>query len=107
MNNTHNKISRDGIGERFVKACAHSCQRLLNAIEQARDTVVEEFRPSNGLQNRMLRLALNEAEAIAWQTDYPELVFPTLAQEKAEAVKAWAQHQEIVLRGGPALAFAA
>ena len=33
--------------------------------------------------NSILHLALNEAEALAWQNGFPELIFPTLALEKA------------------------
>jgi hypothetical protein len=44
--------------------------------------------------DRMFRLALNEAEALAWQTDYPQLVFPILATEKTQAVTEWNARQE-------------
>jgi len=33
--------------------------------------------------------ALNEAEAAAWQTMFPHLVFPALATEKVQAAIAW------------------
>ncbi|HEY1490010.1 MAG TPA: hypothetical protein VGF90_03125, partial [Verrucomicrobiae bacterium] len=35
---------------------------------------------------RILKLALSEAEALAWQTVYPHLVFPALATEKIQRV---------------------
>jgi hypothetical protein len=37
--------------------------------------------------------ALDEAEAIAWQTDFPQLIFPTLAREKVEAAALWHRQQ--------------
>ena len=55
----------------------------------------------------MLRLALNEAEAIAWQTEYPHLIFPTLAQEKAEEVAAWQEHALAIRESLVQSAFAA
>jgi len=55
----------------------------------------------------MLRLALNEAEALAWQTDYPHLVFPTLAMEKAQGLAAWNQRQRAIRGTSCMSAFAA
>jgi hypothetical protein len=51
-------------------------------------------------------LALNEAEALAWETEYPYLVFPTLAAEKAQAVAKWQVRQHLI-RNGSSIAFAA
>lgn len=56
---------------------------------------------------RVLRLALNEAESIAWQTGFPQLVFPVLAKEKAEAVAAWSRRQNSIRHDDPCVAFAA
>ena len=73
----------------FAGACAVSCQKLIAQIKNARDTVLAEFRGTLEAPEQLLELALNEAEALAWQTDFPHLVFPVLATEKAEAVAAW------------------
>lgn len=42
---------------------------------------------------RLIRLALNEAEALAMQTGLPELVLPALAEEKVKALQRWAERQ--------------
>ncbi|HWF18945.1 MAG TPA: hypothetical protein VG754_06730 [Verrucomicrobiae bacterium] len=42
-------------------------------------------------QNVLLRRAANDAAAIAWLTQFPLLLFPTLLEEKARA--AFAQHK--------------
>jgi hypothetical protein len=52
-------------------------------------------------------LALNEAEALAWQTPYPHLFFPMLAEEKAASVKQWSARQRLVKETSPIMAFAA
>jgi hypothetical protein len=44
-------------------------------------------------QPHLLHLALNEAEALAWQTGFPALVFPELALEKANRVAEWHERQ--------------
>jgi hypothetical protein len=47
----------------------------------------------------LARLALNEAEALAWQTGVPHLVFPELADEKIRELAAWRERQMAVWGG--------
>ncbi|SRR6266496_5915936 len=90
----------------FVGACAVSCQKLITQIKKVRDTILAEFRGTLGAPERLLQLALNEAEALAWETEFPHLVFPVLATEKAEAVAAWENRQRSLRRTGSARALA-
>ena len=60
--------------------------------------MVREFGAAISGQSQLLHSALNEAEAIAWQTPYPHLLFPILAEEKASAVTRWAARQRSVAR---------
>ena len=80
----------------FTKICVAACKKLLARIEQAKANVLAEFSGALKGREHMLELAVNEAEAIAWQTEFPYLVFPTLAHEKAASVANWAQHQGYV-----------
>ena len=64
----------------------HLHRNVLEAIAIVRALVEREFSIQLQREPRLLRQALNEAEAIAWQTGYPHLVFPSLALEKARAV---------------------
>ncbi|MGZ4961299.1 MAG: hypothetical protein ACXWBP_07555 [Limisphaerales bacterium] len=80
----------------FTKICVAACKKLLGRIEQAKANVFAEFSAALKGQEHMLQLAINEAEAIAWATEIPYLVFPTLAQEKATSVANWAAHQRHV-----------
>lgn len=86
--------------QHFVSACADSCQEIVNRINEVRGALLGEFRREAAGQDRMLHLALNEAEALAHETGFQLLVFPTLAREKAEAVAAWTDRQQLVRRGG-------
>lgn len=43
-----------------------------------------------------LRLAANEAAAVAWTTPYPLLVLPMLLEEKADRVHSYTRRQEQV-----------
>ena len=78
--------------------CLAFCDQLLAQIEQTKDEILGEFNDVLGTRGRLLRLALNEAEALAWQTRYPHLVFPTLGLEKAQAVSAWHERQQRLFR---------
>ncbi len=80
----------------FVSACAASCKKLLGKIENVKRGLAQEFQQTFHRQSRMVRLALNEAEALAHETGFPLLVFPALAREKVEAVAAWNRRQWIV-----------
>jgi hypothetical protein len=91
----------------FAHVCLASCRKLLARLENAKANIIAQF--SGSLQNdeHVLQLALNEAEALAWQTDFPQLVFPTLAMEKAEAVQAWHQRQKFFREHGSLMLAAA
>src|SRR5580692_11834981 len=69
-----------------------SGQKLIMGIEGAKRSLAAEHRFE--LPERLFRVALNEAEALAWETEYPQLVFPALAEEKIEAISAWYDHGE-------------
>jgi hypothetical protein len=106
MSATEETRINSSINQTFADACALSCQRLITQIKRAKDALLAEFRGSFGVSERLLQLALNEAEALAWGTEFPHLVFPLLATEKAEAVAAWEARQRSVRRTGSARALA-
>lgn len=89
------------------KACVASCQKILAQINRTKAAIFAESRHALRAPERLLRLALNEAEAVAWQTAYPHLVFPTLATEKVQAVVAWNKTQQSMRRANPVPALAA
>jgi len=91
MNHNNSQFARQE--QSFIKSCARSCQKMLSRLQNVRDSVADEFRNLVGHRDRMLDLALHEAESLAYQTGYPQLVFPVLAREKAEAVVTWTRRQ--------------
>lgn len=82
----------------FAAVCLESCRKLLGRIDKVKQAVLDEFQDTVDAHNQMLRLAVNEAEALAWETDYPHLVFPALAHEKAEQVTSWEARQREISR---------
>ena len=77
----------------FAEQCLSSCRKLLAQLQRAKDAIAAEFRGLLGTHQELLHLALNEAEALAWETGYPHLVFPALAEEKAQALASWHARQ--------------
>lgn len=87
-------------------ACAETLQRVRRAIHRTKQDILNRHAETAGEHVRVLRLALNEAEALAWNTEFPHLFFPVLAMEKAEATVAWHRRQRVVRRAGGELSFA-
>ena len=91
----------------FGVRCVASCRKLLAQIENVRDQVVAEFRDRLDDHKHVLDLALNEAEALAWESGFPQLFFPVLATEKASAVAGWHVRQQSLRRSIAPLPMAA
>lgn len=70
-----------------------SCKQLLAQINHAREAMLAEARNTLEAPEQLLRLAVREAEALAFQTLYPQLVFADLAEEKIQRVAAWSKRQ--------------
>jgi hypothetical protein len=87
--------------------CVACCQKIVSQINEAKNRTVAEFQDLLDANEHLLHLALNEAEALAWQTPYPQLVFPDLATEKIQAVANWSAHQRSLRRANPALSLRA
>jgi hypothetical protein len=90
-------------GHALRNTCAACYQKALAQITAAKAVILAESKQMLAVPERLLRLALNEAEALAWQTTYPHLVFPMLAAEKTQAVAAWNSTQQAVRRSSPVL----
>jgi len=76
------------------------------ALVNVRRRIECDFQEVEAEHPRILRLALNEAEALADQTGFPQLVFPTLAAEKAQAVSTWLRRQKSIRTEEPSASFA-
>lgn len=92
---------------RLQFACGQCYQSIVRRLAAVRAAIERRFGRSTPGYEHVLRSAINEAEALAWQTPYPHLLFPELAEEKAVAVQEWAAHQREVRAREEVLAFAA
>lgn len=77
---------------------------IASQLEAVKRQVFTEYRSALEANDQLLRLALIEAEALARQTDYPHLLYPLLAAEKAGNAARWQWHQQYLLRSREALA---
>jgi len=89
-----NQRTRCGVMEIVPDAWIASEEKWILGIEHAKRELVAEHKFE--LPERLFRVALNEAEALAWETEYPQLVFPVLAREKIEAIAAWYGYGEFL-----------
>lgn len=81
-----------------ANVCVESCQKLAAEIERAKEKLLAELRETPQLPGQLLKLALNEAEALAWQEGYPHLLFPALALEKVQVAAKWDARQRFLRR---------
>src|SRR4051812_36541427 len=93
MNNNFRKLAAPKF---TMKSCLGACRKVVAQMKKVKDAIFVESRGMLQAHEQLLRLTLNEAEALAWQTSYPHLVFPTLASEKVKAVVAWNDRQRSV-----------
>jgi hypothetical protein len=96
--NTINTNENLAAARTFANRCVQSCKQLLAGIEQTKNRIANEFHETLEAHGKSFQLALNEAEALAWQTAYPHLLFPLLAVEKVQAVAAWQTRQQSLHR---------
>lgn len=94
--NTTNTNKNLNVEPTITNRYAQSYKKLLAGIEQAKNRIASEFQETLELHGHLFQLAMNEAEALARQTDYPHLFFPSLAMEKVQAVAGWSARQEII-----------
>jgi len=97
-NDTNQNGNRTEGGAAFKNNRLASCRKILARMAGAKEAIFHDAFKALRAHERLLRLALNEAEAAAWQTRYPQLVFPTLATEKVQAVIAWDTQRQSLQR---------
>jgi hypothetical protein len=99
----HKNLQRD---RNFRELCAAAGAKILAQIDAVKAALFAEFRDAFATE-QPLRLAIVEAEALAWQTDYPHLIFPALAGEKIQRAAQWQARQQFLRQDHSAYALAA
>jgi hypothetical protein len=108
--NTHHKAqtnltSNSSIYNRTLHqlraGCVRCYEKVLQRLNTVKSGVEREFAQFTQGNELLLKAAINEAEAIAWQTPYPHLLFPVLAEEKAAAARQWTERQQAIRNRAP------
>jgi hypothetical protein len=107
LNETNEKRGNVAVAGGLKQVCLTSCRQVLARVARAKAAIFAEAYQALKSQEHLLRLALNEAEAAAWQTMFPHLVFPTLAMEKVQAVATWDARQRAIRRNSTSFRLAA
>lgn len=103
----HEDSNETNVTTSLAGICRACAQQVLAQINRVKEAILSESSASLASHRHAVRLALNEAEALAWETMYPHLVFPALAMEKTREVAVWEARQQRVWRENPGYALAA
>jgi hypothetical protein len=98
MNTTQTTTHNATTNRTLADTCLASSQKLAAQIERAKNNIVAEFRETFVAHEQLLNHVINQADALAWQTDYPHLFFPSLAAEKIQSAAQWQTRQQSVQR---------
>jgi hypothetical protein len=102
--------NRKRLEPRFGPDIRFALEPRLNAEEREREnaeftrlrerllTALLAQTPDNTFRRDYIENAISEAEALAWATAHPLLVFPTLAEEKATEAALRADRQQVIRR---------
>ena len=96
MNATQPNEGRNENRENTLSHVLDTCKEVLARINQAKEAILTEARITLEAPEQLLRLALTEAEALAFQTRFPQLVFADLAAEKIQGAAAWSKRQRLL-----------
>lgn len=62
------------------------CQQLVSALEGLKGRLQERYEHAWPDRRDLIERAVTEAEGLAWQTSFPQLVFPDLAEARVAAL---------------------
>ena len=93
---TNTQTSQNATAAGIEAVCFNSCQKLLEQVGHVKQALLSTYGQAIDGHERIVQSALTEAEALAWQTPYPHLFFPVLAEEKVRAARRWAARQQMV-----------
>ncbi len=73
------------------------CRAILDNLQRTRAAILGKYQHASLAPEPMLRQVLTEAEALAWESGFPHLLFPELAAEKADSLATWYARQQFLL----------
>ena len=67
-------------------ATAQFYRKMVDTIRDLRDRLLEKYEQTLPGRAYLVRKAVAEAEAMAWQTSFPHLLFPDLVEARVAAL---------------------
>lgn len=107
MKTTQTNHTNPTADQSLASVCLAACQKLAAQVERAKENLLAEFGETFAANGHLLNHVINEADALAWQTEFPQLFFPALALEKVQAAANWKARQELLHHRAPLYALAA
>jgi hypothetical protein len=92
------KVKAPGAGT--LAKCTEICRNAARKLKQLEEQLMHKLTAEtlDSVPQRLVRQAVNEAEALAWSTPYPLLFLPELAQEKVQSARQWSRRQQQILQ---------
>jgi len=82
---------------------AHFHEKLAARLNDYKVALLEKLSNEPETFLHFARLAVNEAESLAWSTPYAHFFLPALVEEKIQCARQWANRQSRVGNGLPAV----
>ena len=95
--------TRGRSGRSAVAQPAHFHQKRAARLNEYKVGLLEEFSNESEAFRHFARLAVNEAESLAWSTPYAHFFLPALVEEKIQCARQWANRRSRVGNGLPAV----
>ena len=68
------------------------CHKMVTAIRDLRDRLIEKYEQTLPDRAHLVRKVIAEAEAMAWQTSFPHLLFPDFVETRVAALALVREH---------------
>lgn len=75
-----------------------SFNRVDQEFARMKETLTQHHQKTTEVrfEKELIRFAINEAEALAWDSQFPLLVFPELTREKTDQARAYYRRQQVI-----------
>jgi hypothetical protein len=87
-------------GAGTMAKCADACIAVARKLKQLEEQFIAKLsaEAQNEVPQQVVEQVMNEAGALAWNTRFPLLFLPDLAEEKIASARQWAARQQDILR---------
>lgn len=99
-------VSNKMVNRKLNASVTERCPVAAKAVRELKREMRQQY-AGRFADLHLLDLTLREAESMAWETTFPHLFFPVLAEEKVARSIAWTERQRAVKAATSEFCFAA